>query len=294
MKSRTCYRAGFVLSRKLAETVSAALSELYWPPVEAVGLFEDGPQTWRVDAYFSEPPDTNRLHQFLADHGARDVECVIETVPDADWVAVTQERLHPVRAGRFVVHGRHDRARVGRSRWAIEIDAGQAFGTAHHGSTRGCLVALDALAKHERFSSILDLGTGTGVLAIAAARLWHARVIASDIDPVAAAIASANARRNGVGSLVTAVTAAGLAHPLIRAGAPYDLVAANILARPLMALASPLALVVRTGGVAVLSGITRNQAARVAAAYRAAGFAHYRRIVFDEWVTLALRRRAGR
>jgi ribosomal protein L11 methyltransferase len=294
MSRRTCYRASVSLPRRPAETVSAALSELYWPPAEAVGLFENSPETWSVDAYFSEPPDADRLRRFLAEHGAGDVECVIEAVPDADWVAITQERLHPVRAGRFIVHGSHDRARVGRGRWTIEIDAGQAFGTAHHGSTRGCVEALDAIAKRERFSRILDLGTGTGVLAIAAARLWRARVIASDVDPVAAATASANARRNGTGSLVTAVTAAGLAHPLIRAGAPYDLVIANILARPLIGLASPLARMVRTGGVTVLSGITRNQAARVAAAYRAAGFAHYRRIVIDEWVTLTLRRRAGR
>jgi ribosomal protein L11 methyltransferase len=290
MKSKTCYRASVTLPRRLAETVSVALSELYWPPAEAVGLFDNGMATWRVDAYFSERPQEANLHRLLAEHGADEGEFSIEPVPDADWVAITQERLHPVHAGRFAIHGHHDRARAGHGRWAIEIDAGQAFGTAHHGSTRGCLEALDALAKRERFARILDLGTGTGVLAIAAARLWHTRVIASDIDPVSVAIAADNARRNGAGALVTAVAAGGLAHPLIRAGAPYELVTANILARPLIGLAPALVRAMRPCGVLVLSGITSDQAARVAAAYRATGFVLERQIIIEDWVTLTVRR----
>ncbi|MDH3580930.1 MAG: 50S ribosomal protein L11 methyltransferase, partial [Hyphomicrobiales bacterium] len=216
---------------------------------------------------------------------------IVTPVPPTDWVASSQSRLHPVRAGRFLVHGSHDRTRIGHGRWAIEIDAGQAFGTAHHGSTRGCLEALDQLAKHEHFSHALDLGTGTGVLAIAAARAWRARVIASDIDPVAVKIASANARRNAASGLVSTLTATGLAHPLIRNRAPYGLLTANILARPLIVLAPQIARCVATRGFVVLSGITANQAARVAAAYRVAGFAHCRADQIGDWVTLTLRRR---
>ncbi len=292
MTAAATYRVGLTLDQTGAERAATLLGEVWQPPADAVALFDAGDGHWRVDAYFAAPPDAAALGRFLEE---RDITAQLEisAVPDADWVTISQERLHPVRAGRFLVHGRHDRARIPPSRWAIEIDAAQAFGTAHHGSTRGCLLALDRLAKTRAVSCVLDLGTGSGVLAIAAARSWRAPVIASDIDPVATGIARTHARRNGVARLVTSVTAPGLRHPLIRARAPFDLVVANILARPLTALAPALARAIRPGGSLVLSGITGDQARRVAAAFRSAGFQSQRRLAVAGWVTLLLVRGSG-
>lgn len=291
MTGATCYRASISLRKNLAEQVSSHLSELFWPPPDAVGLFEETGLNWRVDAYFAEPPDEQALARLIDEHAPISGSFAVTPVPNTDWVAQSQTRLHPVRAGRFLVHGSHDRDRMARTRWTIEIDAARAFGTAHHGSTCGCLEALDKLAKRERFACVLDIGTGTGVLAIAAARAWRARVIATDIDPVATEIARANARRNAVSGYISTVTAPDLAHPLIRTSAPYDLITANILAHPLIAMAPQIEPGLRPGGYAVLSGITINQAARVAAAFRTAGFARYRDVVIGEWATLTLRRR---
>lgn len=295
MDKKAWYRASVTLQKTHAEQVSSALSELYWPPPDAVGLFEKTEQCWRVDAWFASPPDKQALERFVGGFVADRPRFEIDAVPWEDWVALGQSGLHPIRAGRFIVHGSHDRALARNARWAIEIDAGQAFGTAHHGSTKGCLLALDRLAKRKCFTRVLDLGTGTGVLAIAAAKAWRARVVASDIDPVATQIARENARRNRVGGQVTVITANGLGSRSIWRHAPYDLVTANILARPLMAMAPRMVRVVGPGGIAVISGITRDQAARVAAAFTSAGFAWRRQIKINEWVTLVLRRRlAGR
>lgn len=290
MDAATCYRARFLLPKEAAERLGTMLSELYWPAPDAVSLYESRGSDWRVDAFFTEAPDRESLIEFAAAQGAEAEQVAVEPVPDTDWVALTQSQLHPVKAGRFLIHGRHDREKTASTRWAIEIDAGQAFGTAHHGSTRGCLQALDHLARRARFNRVLDVGTGTGVLAIAAARLWRGRVVASDIDPLAARIAAGNIRCNRASRFVQTVAAAGLSDHRIRTGAPYDLVVANILARPLMSLARPMAAVARRRGAVVLSGITRDQAPRVAAAFKAAGFLRYREVTLDDWVTLTLRR----
>lgn len=285
------YRLRITAPRADAETLSMLLNEALWPPPDAVALFEATPDIWQVDAYFQDEPDEGALRAFLAEQDTGTAEITIEAVPDRDWVAEVQSGLAPVHAGRFVVHGSHDRLKVPRNRRAIEIEAAQAFGTAHHGSTRGCLDALDRLARTARFRHILDVGTGTGVLAIAAARLWDdADIVASDIDPVATGIAAANARANAVTRIRT-VTADSLSHRAIRAGAPYDLVTANILARPLIALAPSLARTIAPGGMIVLSGITRDQAGRVLASYGSAGFMRRGLITLDDWVTLTLQRR---
>jgi ribosomal protein L11 methyltransferase len=292
MDDAVCFRVSMTLEAAVAERLADTLGEHFLPPPDAVGLFEDEREgSRRVEAWFAERPGEAELARFLADHGAGETDFSIDAIPDADWVAVTQAQLHPVRAGRFLVHGSHDRARIVRHRFSIEIDAARAFGTAHHGSTRGCLAMLDRLAKRERFVRILDLGTGTGVLAIAAARLWRAPVLASDIDPVATQTVRENVRRNGAQALVAAVTASGLAHARIRRNVPYDLVIANILARPLIELAPAIARATRRGGVVVLSGITQKQAKRVAASFAKAGFTRCRSVSFGEWTTLALRRR---
>ena len=290
MSEASCYQVRLFLDREDAERLSAVLSELYWPAPDAVGIFEADGGRWQLDAYFLDRPEERDIRNFLAAHGLGDTFFLVSSVADTDWVALTQSRLHPVRAGKFLIHGSHDRETVARNRWSIEIDAAQAFGTAHHGSTQGCLEMLVILGKEERFANCLDLGTGTGILAIVAARLWRARVLASDIDPVATQTAEANVRANGVGRYVTTITATGLAHREIRRRAPYDLLTANILARPLMTLASSAARVTTSGSLVVLSGIIRAQSARVAAAYRAAGFTRHREIAVGDWVTLSLRR----
>ncbi len=294
MADKTSHKAIVSLPRSEAETLAAAFSELFWPAADVVGLFDNEDGTWRVEATFGDMPDDAALKDFLIGHGAGDIAISFEEIPAADWVSLSQAGLHPVRAGRFVIHGSHDRATAHGNRWAIEIEAGQAFGTAHHGSTLGCLRAIDDLAKRSHFGSVLDIGAGTGVLAIAAARVWRAHIIASDLDPVAQKTAKENVRRNCANAYVRTITAEGLAHPVIRQYMPCDLVIANILATPLIAMAHGIARALRPGGIVILSGITREQAGRVAAAYGAAGFTRLARYTISDWVTLALRHASQR
>lgn len=294
MNEPSGYKASTSLPRELAETIATAFGELFWPAPGAVGLIDNEDGTWRVELTFAGKPDTAALMAFLAEHGAKNARIMLEDIPEADWVAISQADLGPVSAGRFIIHGSYDRHLARRSRYAIEIDAGQAFGTAHHGSTLGCLRAIDDLAKREHMDVVLDIGTGTGVLAIAAAKVWRAQTLASDIDPVATRIAKENIRLNGMTGRIHVVTACGLDHPAIHRHGPYDLVLANILARPLIALAHDIAATLRPGGIVILSGITREQAGRVAAAYGAAGFSRLRQFTISDWVTLTLRRMVWR
>ncbi len=193
-----------------------------------------------------------------------------------------------MRAGRFIIHGSHERDQ--HSRYAIEIDAGQAFGTAHHASTQGCLIMLDHISKRRRFARVLDLGTGAGTLAIAASRLGRRKVLASDSDRIAVAVAAENARKNRAGDLVDAMPAMGLAHPRLRR-AKFDLIFANILFRPLFELAPLLARRVRARGYLILSGITEAQGAALQARYISLGFVLKRRVVIDGWTTLLMAKR---
>ena len=213
-----------------------------------------------------------------------------ETLEDENWVEKTLQDLAPVRAGRFVVHGSHDRGTVRAHEHGILIDAAMAFGTGHHGTTAGCLFMLDRAMKRQRYANALDLGTGTGVLAIAIARAAHIPVLATDIDPVATRIAVENARLNGVSAEVSAVTASGFAHRAITARKPYDLIVANILAGPLQTMAHDFARHLASSGTAILSGLLPHQKARIVAAYRAQGLhllsAHYQ----EGWMTLEFSR----
>jgi ribosomal protein L11 methyltransferase len=247
---------------------------------------------------------------------------VLETVAARDWVAASLAGLKPVAAGRFLVHGAHDRARVPAHRIGIEIEAALAFGTGHHGTTRGCLLALDAWLKRRRHrlapsltsgsalarrpgralprkrgrgkTRVLDIGTGTGVLAIAAAKALHARVTASDIDRCAVEVARANARANAAGPLVDVVHAGGLAARRLRERGPFDLVLANILLPPLRRLAAPIARALAPGGHVILSGLLATQAPAAIAAYRMQGLELEASIPLDEWITLMLVRRGTR
>ncbi|TKB71525.1 MAG: 50S ribosomal protein L11 methyltransferase [Mesorhizobium sp.] len=213
-----------------------------------------------------------------------------EALPDIDWVARSLEGLKPVRAGRFFVHGAHDRRKRHSGELAIEIEAGLAFGTGHHGTTAGCLEMLEQVIQREHPRNALDLGTGSAVLAIAVAKLAHIPVLATDIDPVAVKVAAANARLNQVKGLIETVAAPGFHHPIFAARAPFDLIVANILARPLMRLAPQMAGHIALGGSIVLSGILERQRDAVIAAYVGQKFRHVRTLHREGWVTIHLKR----
>ncbi len=292
-----------VTARRLLD----ALAETFEGGDAAVAAVERPDGGWRFEAHFAQAPDETALRALVgavAGEGAAHA-LALESVAARDWVAASLAGLKPVAAGRFLVHGAHDRARVPAHRIGIEIEAALAFGTGHHGTTRGCLLALDAWLKrrnsrpglsHSRprtrqRAKILDIGTGTGVLAIAAAKATHSRVLASDIDRRAVEVARANARANAAGTLVDVVHAGGLAARHLRERGPFDLVLANILLAPLRGLAAPIARALAPGGHVILSGLLASQAGAAIAAYRMSGFALEGRISLDEWVTLLLVRR---
>ncbi|MCT8267471.1 50S ribosomal protein L11 methyltransferase [Afifella sp. JA880] len=283
-------RISFTGSREEAELLSDRLDAAFEEEGGVVALSEAGPN-WQVELYL-EGDNAGPLQAKLSEALAADAaKFDIEILPETDWVAQSLKGLAPVPTGRFIVHGAHDRGAVPAGRIGIEIDAGQAFGTGHHATTLGCLETLDELVKVRRFDRPLDVGTGTGLLAIALARLLREPVLASDIDPIAVEIAAENARLNGVGHLVETMTATGLGHPRIAACAPYDLIVANILAAPLIALAPAMGRASEADGVIVLSGILNTQASRVMAAYRNQGFALETHRRFGEWSVLVLSHR---
>jgi ribosomal protein L11 methyltransferase len=243
---------------------------------------------WETVAYFDNEAGALAADAALGLHG------VISSLPDTDWVARSLQGLAPVAAGRFFLHGSHHRQRRRGGGISLEIDAGTAFGTGHHGTTEGCLVALDALLKRTRPRRILDLGCGTGVLAIAAARALRAKALASDIDPEAVRVTRRNAVRNNAGQLVKAIAAPGLKHLSIAGCAPYDLIFANILARPLVALAQGLSQSLASGGALILSGLSLDQSRWIVAAYRNRGLVPLKRIARGNWATLVLTRPANK
>ncbi|MBB5519268.1 50S ribosomal protein L11 methyltransferase [Amphiplicatus metriothermophilus] len=282
--------------RARLEAIETALTEVLWPPARAVSLTkaepaaEDDETDWRLDAYFEEPPDGDALGALLAGiDGAGAPQ--IESVPDIDWVAHSLSGLGIVRCGRFVVYGVHDADKLPNEPGLIpiRIDANQAFGTGHHPTTSGCLTLLDRLAglPPER---VLDLGTGSAVLAIAAAKLWGRPAIASDIDETSVAIARENAALNSVAELVTVVRADGFDHPEIARAAPFDFVFANILAGPLVEFAPAMAAHVKPAGRAMLAGLTAAQEEAVTQAYEAAGFRRLNRLDHPVWPALLFAR----
>ena len=245
-----------------------------------------------VEAYFGLPPDEDEMRALIA--AAADEEtaqaAAFGVTEKRDWVANSLAGLQPVRAGRFLVHGAHDREKVGASDIGIEIEAGLAFGTGHHGTTRGCLLHFDRLLKRRRPQQVLDVGCGAGVLAIAAAKVLRRRVALGDIDPVAVEVANANARLNGVGQLCKAAVSRGVENRVMRESAPYDVVFANILAKPLRLLAPTLAAVTAPDGDAIVSGLLLADVAGVLASWRAQGFYLADRIDLEGWASLRMRR----
>ncbi|AJD41801.1 50S ribosomal protein L11 methyltransferase [Rhizobium sp. SEMIA 4085] len=219
-----------------------------------------------------------------------DLKVEREIIPDIDWVAKSLEGLKPVRAGRFLVHGSHDRSRVRPGDIGIEIDAGQAFGTGHHGTTAGCLEVIDSVLRSRPVGNALDLGTGSGVLAIAVRKLKNIPVLATDIDPIATRVAADNVRRNGIASGIVAKTAPGFHSTAFAEHGPFDLIIANILARPLIKMAPKLAEHLAPSGSVILSGILAEQRWKVLSAYNGAKLRHVRTIWRNGWVTIHLDR----
>src|SRR5882672_5546341 len=273
-----------------AKRIGDALAETFDGEEVAASAFEEPDGRWSLAVHFRNPPDEAALRALVASAaGAATAQALaFETLAPTDWVRKSLEGLKPVDAGRFVVHGAHDRAHVRANRIGIEIEAALAFGTGHHGTTRGCLLALDRIVKGRRPRKILDVGTGTGVLAIAAARALRRPVLASDIDARSVTIARENARLNRAGAYVEIVHRAGIGARLFRQRAPFDLIFANILLEPLRSLATPMARLVAPRGQVVLSGLLLAQATPALASYRARGLVLARRIRLEGWATLVL------
>ncbi|MDE2362347.1 MAG: 50S ribosomal protein L11 methyltransferase [Hyphomicrobiales bacterium] len=295
--------AAFVMRLEADEATARAVADLivetFDPTETAAAAFEKAPSTeswtsdvWVAEVFFGPEPDEDAIRDLVrsvaGDAAAKGL--VFGRVSEKDWIAASLEGLAPVRAGRFLVHGSHDRHAPRANDIGLEIEAALAFGTGHHGTTLGCLRALDAIGKRRRPARILDIGTGTGVLAIAAARLWRMQVWAGDIDPVSTEAAAANARLNRAAPFLRPVTARGTMHPALRGNAPYDLVFANILAKPLRLLAPQIATVASDDAELVLSGLLGRDVAGVLSAYAAQGFRLAARGDIEGWATLVMKK----
>ena len=287
-----------VSDERRARAVADLIFESFEPAEAASTAFEiddpwpGGGRAWLMEAYFGSEPDEEAIRGLVAAAADETTArgATFGMTEKRDWVANSLAGLKPVRAGRFLVHGSHDRSRVQPNDVAIEIEAGLAFGTGHHGTTRGCLMHFDRLLRLRRPKRVLDVGCGAGVLAIAAAKVLRRKVWLGDVDPVAVAVSNANARLNGVGVLCRAVVSRGVENAALREAAPYDLVFANILAKPLRLLAPSLAAVISADGEAIVSGLLLADVPGVLASWRAQGFHLAERIELEGWASLRLRR----
>ena len=282
----------FVGDETRARAVADLIVETFEPAETAACVFEDEKTgDWTAEVFLGEPPDEEELRALIESVvGAETAKAVsFSDIEERDWVENALAGLKPVRAGRILVHGAHDRARLSANDVGVEIEAALAFGTGHHGTTLGCLLALVEVVKRRRPRYALDVGTGTGVLAIACARLLRRPVACGDIDAVSVATARANALANGVRPYVRPLLAAGVRHPALR-GRRFDLIFANILAKPLRLLAPSLERVGSPDAELILSGLLARDVAGVLTAYRAQGFRLRRRRDIDGWATLVLSR----
>ncbi|ABY32847.1 MULTISPECIES: 50S ribosomal protein L11 methyltransferase [Methylobacteriaceae] len=275
-----------------ARAMTELLGEMFDPMETAVAAFEvEETGAWRLEAYFSEEPDAEMIRDLIRPMVGEQADAALfETIDQQDWVRASLEGLKPVRAGRFLVHGGHDRHQVRGNDLAIEIEAALAFGTGHHGTTLGCLRALVDELKRRRPAHVLDVGTGTGILGFAAAKVLRTPVVAGDLDPEAVTTARGNARLNGLGPFMRFYHAPGVRHALANRPRGFDVVFANILARPLKRLAPSLTAVVADDGVLILSGLIERDVPGVLSTYRHRGFHLARSGVIEGWATLVLRR----
>jgi ribosomal protein L11 methyltransferase len=287
------HRASFAIGTEpAARRVVDLLTESFFEGQAAIAAFERPGGRWDITVHFAEAPDQASIRELVGiaagDQVAQDI--AFDIVEARDWVKATLEELVPVRAGRFIVHGQHDREKVAPNKLGIEIEAALAFGTGHHGTTRGCLLLLDHVLKAYRPRRVLDLGTGTGLLAIAAAKALRIKVLASDIDPLSVLTARNNARLNQTGSLVEIIRASGFSAPEFAKYGPFDLVLANILANPLRQMAMPMTRHLAPSALIILSGLLPHQAQSVIAAYRARGLVLRRHIGIEGWSSLLLQK----
>ncbi len=255
----------------------------------AITEIDEANAIYEVSLYVDELEKNFVLPRFARVLGVNENNIEIEVLPDIDWVSHSLEGLNPVRAGRFFVHGSHDRDKVKPGDLAIEIDAGQAFGTGHHGTTVGCLELIADVMEHEKPQNALDLGTGSGILAIGIALIKPIRILATDIDPIAIKVAKENFALNGVAKTITAIAATGLDDEEIKKRVPFDLIVANILANPLIELAPQMVPALKKGGSIVLSGILEEQHDRVVKAFEAAGAKYIKTLHHEGWVAIHLK-----
>ncbi|MBN9601978.1 MAG: 50S ribosomal protein L11 methyltransferase [Afipia felis] len=285
----TCSAGNEASANRIVDT----LSEVFDNSEIVVSAFErTGTSEWDISLYFETPPDQTAIRALVAQAvgDAIAAALVFDTVEAKDWVKASLADLVPVNAGRFVVHGHHDRDRIPPNKLRIEIEAALAFGTGHHGTTRGCLLLLDMVLRQHMPERVLDLGTGTGVLAIAAAKALHRNILASDIDPRSVIVTKENAALNGVRRDVEAIRAIGFGSPRFAQAGPFDLVLANILANPLRKLAAPMAKHLAPSAFVILSGLLPPHARGVVAAYRGQGLRLIRRYELDGWTSLLMQR----
>lgn len=284
---RLHYKAPKTEAEKLYQRMDTAFEDDAYPI--AITEIDEENGIYEVSLYVESAQRPELEPRFIDVLGISKNEIEVEVLPDIDWVQHSLEGLKPVRAGRFFVHGQHDRDKVKPDDLAIEIEAGQAFGTGHHGTTVGCLELLAEVMTSEKPQNALDLGTGSGILAIAMALIEPIRILATDIDPVAIKVAKENFELNGVASTITAVTAAGLDDTEITSRAPFDLIVANILANPLIELAPQMVPAMRKNGSIVLSGILEEQHDRVVKAYQDAGARYIKTLHHEGWVAIHLK-----
>jgi ribosomal protein L11 methyltransferase len=287
------HRASFAIgSEQAARRVVDLLTESFFEGQAAIAAFEGPGGRWDITVHFAEAPDQASIRELVAIEAGGEVarDITFDIVEARDWVKATLEELVPVRAGRFIVHGHHDRAKVPPNRLGIEIEAALAFGTGHHGTTRGCLLLLGQVLKARHPRRVLDLGTGSGVLAIAAAKALHGAVLASDVDPPSVRVARDNARLNDVANLVQTIRATGFSAPQFGEHGPFDLVLANILANPLRQMATPMTRHLAPSASVILSGLLPPQASGVIAAYRARGLVLLRHLQIEGWSSLLMRK----
>ena len=290
----------FIGDEATARAVADIVVESFDPAETAAAAFETeedwpgGGKAWRVEAFFGFAPDEDSLRELVGVVGGPDAAARVAfgLTPESDWVANSLAGLAPVRAGRFLIHGAHDRSRVRSNDLAIEIEAALAFGTGHHGTTRGCLLHFVRVLKRRRPRKVLDVGCGTGVLAMAAAKALHRPVALGDLDPVAVAVARENARLNGLATLCRPIVSRGVENRDLRAGRPFDLIFANILAKPLRRLAPSLAAILSVDGDAILSGLLAADVSGVLSAWAGQGLHLVDRLDLEGWASLRLRKTA--